>query len=246
MTEKNCNQRRACALAGIDPRVYRRGSTRPADAELRERLKELSSERRRFGYRRLHLLLGREGWKVNWKKLYRIYREEGLSVRKRGGRKRAIGTRASMAIPQGPNQRWSLGFISDSLSDGRRFRVFCVIDDFSRECLAAVVDTSLSGQRVARELDNIARTRGYPCMVVSELSFVRHWSEDNGERDRTDVECHSEMAGRPEGRVALHRARQAHAERLRGKLQWPPPRRVPERALVRQPAPRPRVDRALA
>ena len=83
---------------------------------MRERLKELFSERRRFGYRRLHLLLGREGWKVNWKKLYRIYREEGLSVRKRGGRKRAIGTRALMAIPQGPNQRWSLDFISDSLS----------------------------------------------------------------------------------------------------------------------------------
>lgn len=88
MTEKNYNQLRAWALAGIDPRVYRRGSTRPADAELQERLKELSSERRRFGYRRLHLLLGREGWKVNWKKLYQIYREEGLSVRKRGGRKR--------------------------------------------------------------------------------------------------------------------------------------------------------------
>jgi len=85
--------------------VYRRGLTRPADAELRERLKELSSERRRFGYRRLHLLLGREGWKVNWKKLYRIYREEGLSVRKRGGRKRAIGTRVPLAIPQRPNQR---------------------------------------------------------------------------------------------------------------------------------------------
>ena len=90
MTEKSYNQRRACALAGIDPRVYRRGSTRPADAELRERLKALSRERRRFGYRRLHLLLGRVGWQVNWKKLYRIYREEGLTVRKRGGRKRAI------------------------------------------------------------------------------------------------------------------------------------------------------------
>lgn len=82
-------------------------------------------------------------------------------MRKRGGRKRAIGTRAPMAIPQGPNQRWSLHFVSDSLSDDRRFRVLCIIDDFSRECLAAVVDTSLSGQRVARELDNIARTRGY-------------------------------------------------------------------------------------
>lgn len=184
MTEKSYNQRRACALAGIDPRVYRRGSTRPADIELRERLKELSGERRRFGYRRLHLLLGREGWKVNWKKLYRIYREESLTVRKRGGRKRALGTKAPMAIPQGPNQRWSLDFVSDSLSDGRRFRVLCVIDDFSRECLAAVVDTSLSGQRVGRELDSIARVRGYPCMVVSDngteltSNAILKWQEE--------------------------------------------------------------------
>ncbi len=160
MTEKNYNQRRACALAGLDPRVYRRRSSRPQDQGLRQRLKELSGERRRFGYRRLHILLNREGWKVNWKKLYRIYLEEGLTVRKRGGRKRAIGTHAPMAIPQGPNQRWSLDFVPDSLSDGRRFRVLCVIDDFNRECLACVVDTSLSGQRVARELDNIARLRG--------------------------------------------------------------------------------------
>ncbi len=86
---------------------------------------------------------------MNWKKLYRIYREEGLTVRKRGGRKRAIGIRAPMTIPQGPNQRWSLDFVSDSLSCGRRFRILNVIDDFSRECLAAVVDTSLSGQVTA-------------------------------------------------------------------------------------------------
>ncbi len=121
-----------------------------------------------FGYRRLHLLLGREGWQVNWKKLYRIYREEGLTVRKRGGRKRAIGTRAPMAIPQGPYQRWLLDCMSDALEKGRRFRVLNVIDDFSRECLAVVVDTSIGGARVARELDRIARTRGYPCLVVSD------------------------------------------------------------------------------
>ena len=150
MKTKGYNQRRACALAGIDPRVYRRMSKRPADTELRTRMKELASERRRFGYRRLHILLKREGWEVNWKKLYRIYREEGLTVRKRGGRKRAVGTRAPMTIPQGPNQRWSLDFMSDALEDGRRFRVLNVIDDFSRECLAAVVDTSIGGARVAR------------------------------------------------------------------------------------------------
>lgn len=197
MTEKSYNQRRACALAGIDPRVYMRRSTRPADTELRERLNELSSERCRFGYRRLHLLLGREGWKVNWKKLYRIYREEGLTVRKRGGRKRALGTRAPMTIPQRPNQRWSLDFVSDSLSDGHRFRVLCVIDDFSRECLAAVVDTSLSGQRVGRELDSIARVRGYPCMVVSDngteltSNAILKWQEERR------VEWHYIAPGKP-------------------------------------------------
>ena len=84
MKEKNYTQRRACALAGIDPRVYRRRSKRPTDTELRARMKELASERRRFGYRRLHILLKREGWEVNWKKLYRLYCEERLTVRKRG------------------------------------------------------------------------------------------------------------------------------------------------------------------
>lgn len=89
-------------------------------------------------------------------------------MRKRGGRKRALGTRASMAIPQAPNQRWSLDFVSDSLAWGRRFRVLCTIDDFSRECLGAIVGTSISGHRVARELDRISGLRGYPCMVVSD------------------------------------------------------------------------------
>ena len=105
MTEKGYSQRRACRLVGIDPPVHRYRSSRPDDAGRRRRLRELSGERRRFGYRHLHILLEREGWDVNWKKLYRIYREERLTVRKRGGRKRAVGTRAPMAIPQGPSQR---------------------------------------------------------------------------------------------------------------------------------------------
>jgi putative transposase len=86
----------------------------------------------------------------NHKKLLRIYREEGLRVRRRGGRKRALGTRAPMVLPDGPNQRWSLDFVSDSLVCGRRFRILCVVDDYTRECLALVADTSLSGARVAR------------------------------------------------------------------------------------------------
>ena len=197
MKEKGYSQRRACALAGIDPRVYRRRSSRPGDVELRARIKELASERRRFGYRRLHILMKREGWQVNWKRLYRIYKEEGLTVRKRGGRKRAIGTRTPMTIPQGPNQRWSLDFVSDSLIWGRRFRVLCVIDDFSRECLATVVDTSLSGHRVARELDRIAEMRGYPCMIVSDngteltSNAMLKWQEDR------KVEWHYIAPGKP-------------------------------------------------
>ena len=123
INERGHSQRRACGLVRLDPRVYRYRSTRPDDRELRRRLRELAAERRRFGYRRLHILLAREGVVVNRKKLYRLYKEERLVVRKRGGRKRALGTRAPMTIPQGVNQRWSVDFASDALVDGRRFRV---------------------------------------------------------------------------------------------------------------------------
>jgi len=168
IAEKGYSQRRACALVGIAPKTYRYAPARPGDASLRETLRKLAHQRRRFGYRRLHLLLRRKGIEVNHKKLFRIYREEKLTVRKRGGRKRAIGTRAPMAIPQGPNQRWSVDFVHDVLADGRRFRVFAAVDDFTRECLALVVDTSISGARVARELERIIESRGRPCMVDSE------------------------------------------------------------------------------
>ena len=92
----------------------------------------------------MHLMLKREGCRVNHKKLFRIYREEKLVVRKRGGRKRALGTRAPMVIPQGANQRWSLDFVSDALADGRRFRVLAIVDDFTRECLAIDVGPGLA------------------------------------------------------------------------------------------------------
>jgi putative transposase len=166
--QKGYSQRRACRLVGLEPKTYRYRTSRPDDSELRVRLRALASERRRFGYRRLHILLARQGIRLNHKKLFRVYREERLGVRKRGGRKRAVGTRSPMALPQSPNQRWSLDFVSDALGNGRRFRVLAVVDDFSRECLGLVVDTSLSGLRVGRELDRIAELRGYPLMVVSD------------------------------------------------------------------------------
>jgi hypothetical protein len=164
---KNYSQARACTLIGLAPKTYRYRSKRDGDEPVRKRLRELAQERRRFGYRRLHLLLCREGMTLNLEKLYRLYREERLTVRKRGGRKRALGTRAPMTIPQGVNQRWSLDFVSDALSEGRRFRVLRVIDDFSRECLALVADNSLSGIRVSRELNRIAELRGYPCLIAA-------------------------------------------------------------------------------
>jgi putative transposase len=134
-------------------------SVRPDDAIVRVRLRELAAVRRWFGYRRLLILPRREGLQLNHKKLRRLYREERLQVRC-NGRKRALGTRSPMALPQGRNQRWSLDFLSDTLIDGRRFRIQAVVDDFTRECLALVADTSLSGQRVVRELDIIIIGRG--------------------------------------------------------------------------------------
>ncbi|MGO7208273.1 IS3-like element ISRle4 family transposase, partial [Rhizobium ruizarguesonis] len=141
---------------------------RDDDHELRERMKALAHERRRFGYRRIHVLLRREGHLVNHKRLFRLYREEKLTVRKRGGRKRAIGTRAPMLVPMVANDRWSLDFVSDQFTDGRRLRILTVVDDCTRECLALVADTSLSGLRVARELDRIIEERGKPRMIVSD------------------------------------------------------------------------------
>ncbi|MEL6226970.1 MAG: IS3 family transposase, partial [Pseudomonadota bacterium] len=197
INEKSYSQRRACALIGLAPKTYRYRSKRSDDADLRTRLKDLANERRRFGYRRLHMLLRREGMTVNHKRLFRIYREERLTVRKRGGRKRALGTRAPMTIPQGANQRWSVDFVQDTLVDGRRFRIFAIVDDFTRECLGLVGDTSLSGARVARELTAIIERRGRPCMVVSDNGTeftsraILAWAED------WSVEWHYIAPGRP-------------------------------------------------
>jgi putative transposase len=167
MERHGLSQRHACRLVGMDRSTVRYQGKRPDDAALRQRLRELAAERRRFGYRRLGWMLAREGHVMNHKRLYRLYREEKLMVRRRGRRKRALGTRTPMLVPHATNQRWSLDFVSDTLSDGRRFRILCVVDDFSRECLATVVDTSLGGVRVVRELERLATERVVPQEVVS-------------------------------------------------------------------------------
>jgi len=117
--QKSYSQRRACALTGIDPKVYRYRSKRPDDTAIRERMRELAKERRRFGYRRLHVSLKREGFELNAKKLYRLYKEERLTARKRGGRKRALGTHRSMMVSEGPGQGCPLDFVSVALNSFR-------------------------------------------------------------------------------------------------------------------------------
>jgi putative transposase len=202
------SERRACRVIGSDRTSVRYQGVRPDDGELRERLKALAQERRRFGYRRLHVLLWREGHAVNRKRVQRLYREERLTVRRRGGRKRAIGTRRPMVTPLAADQRWSLDFVSDQLTDGRRFRILAVVDDCTRECLALVADTSISGRRVA------ARTRRYHS---SAWSTPGH--DCQRQRHRADLERDPGLGGCDRRRLALHRARQAAAERFRRELQ---------------------------
>ena len=161
------SQRRACRLVGVDPKTVRRERA-PDCPEVRLRMRAIAAERRRFGYRRIGLMLEREGIKMNSKKLRRLYKEEGLAVRRRRGRKRATGTREPMPVPSGPGERWSLDFLSDVFGPGRRFRVLAVIDDHTRECLALVADTSISAARVGRELDAVMRVYGKPMTIVSD------------------------------------------------------------------------------
>jgi len=167
------------------------------DVPLRTRLEELAAERRRFGYRRLAVLLRRDGWKVNIKRVLRVYREANLQVRKRLKRRVAVG-RGDLAAPAvSMNERWSLDFVHDTLESGRRIRTLNIVDDFTRECLAIEVDTSLSGHRVARVLDAIGSVRGFPQTIVmdngTELTSIAMacWARDR------KVRLHFIQPGKP-------------------------------------------------
>lgn len=197
MASHGMSERRACKAIGCCRMSVRYEATRPDDDELRVRMKAMAHERRRFGYRRLHVLLRREGHVVNHKKLFRLYREEKLAVRRRGGRKRAIGTRAPMLVPLGPNERWSLDFVSDQLTDCRRFRILTVVDDCTRECLSLLADTSLSGIRVARELDRLLLERGKPKMIVSDNGSEFTSNAILAFADQARVEWHYIAPGKP-------------------------------------------------
>ena len=191
------SERRACSLVAADRTMVRYRSRRPPDTALRARLRELANERRRFGYRRLFIMLRAQGEPSGINRIYRLYREEGLTVRKRKARRRADGTRTPILVGAKINARWSLDFVHDQFALGRRFRILNIVDDVTRECLAAIPDTSISGKRVARELTALIDARGKPQMIVSDngteftSNAILAWAKEH------QVEWHYIAPGRP-------------------------------------------------
>jgi len=191
------SERRACSLVAADRTMVRYRSRRPPDTALRARLRELANERRRFGYRRLFIMLRAQGEPSGINRIYRLYREEGLTVRKRKARRRAVGTRTPILVEARINVRWSLDFVHDQFALGRRFRILNIVDDVTRECLAAIPDTSISGKRVARELTALIDARGKPQMIVSDngteftSNAILAWTKEH------QVEWHYIAPGRP-------------------------------------------------
>jgi putative transposase len=234
------SERRACTITRVDRKTIRYRSRRPADEALRARMRELAAERRRFGYRRLHVLLRQEGLVRNRKRTQRLYREEGLTVRRRRGRKRATGARAPLLLLALPNARWSIDFVHDQLACGRRFRILNVIDDVTKECLAAVADTSISGKRVARELAALVARRGRPAMIVSDhgTEFTSNamlgWTSENriawhfiapgkpmqnGICESFNGRMRDELLNRPRPRPSRHRALDCRLQRAPASLE---------------------------
>ncbi len=184
------SERRACRLVGIGRATLRYERRRGEDAHLRQRLHELAAERPRFGYRRLHALLRREGVVVNHNRVERRSREEGLAVRRRTRKRVARDGRGRASLPGRPNQQWGIDFVSDALAWGRRIRLFTVVDVFTREALAIEVDTSLPGARVVQVLERLAAERGAPIEIVldngPELAgkALDQWAYERGVRLR--------------------------------------------------------------
>lgn len=186
--EYQMSERHACRLMGLGRSTHRYRARKGRDAMLRMRLKELAARRMRFGYRRLTAMLGREGMQANHKRVYRLYREEGLAMRIRQRRRiRWTGAAVKPAASQ-PNERWSMDFVTDCVSSGKVIRMLTIVDDYTRECPAIEVDISLGGLRVRRVLDRIASERGLPEAIVLDNGpefrgrALAAWSEERGVR----------------------------------------------------------------
>jgi putative transposase len=174
--ERGLGITRACGLVGISRSLYGYRSQRCDGEKLRERIAELAAEKRRYGYRRIHVLLRREGWQVNRKRTYRLYREAGLAVRRRKRKRIALSERKALPRPATVNYSWSMDFVADGLVGGRKLRCLTIVDDYSRECVALEVDTSINGRRVASVLDRLADLRGLPVSIT-----VDHGPEFEGQ-----------------------------------------------------------------
>jgi len=166
MTERDFGVTRACGLIGISRSLYRYRSRRPDSGPLRARIEEIAAIKRRYGYRRVYLRLRREGWEVNRKRVYRLYREADLAVRRRKRKRIGVFERKPLPKPTAANVNWSMDFVADGLIGGRRLRCLTMVDDCTRECLAIEVDTSLPGLRVQAVLERLADTRGLPQSIT--------------------------------------------------------------------------------
>jgi putative transposase len=166
--EFTVSQRRACRTIDLGLSSCRYQSRQGDGGVILERLKAIAYERPRFGYRRLHVMIQREGFNVNHKRVYRLYKQEGLVVRRKKKKRISLLTRKPLPMGNGPNERWSMDFVSDQLADGRCFRTLNIVDDFTRESLAIEVDVSLTGQRVTRVLDHLIELRGIPKNIVMD------------------------------------------------------------------------------
>lgn len=169
MKSEGLSERRSCKLTGLNRATCRYKPTAKDDGCVRERMRILAVQRPRFGAPRLTVLLRQEFGAVNHKRVERIYREESLQLPRKRGKKRGVSNRANILIVPGePNERWSMDFMSDSLCDGRRFRILTIVDDFTRECVATLVGSGITGERVIRTLEWLKETRGLPGMLVTD------------------------------------------------------------------------------
>jgi putative transposase len=185
--QTSISERRACELVGISRTVlHYEPKAQPENAALQGRIVELAQVRRRFGYRRIHALLRREGIEANHKRVYRLYQEAGLAVRRRRKRHGVAVEREKLELPSGPNEVWSMDFVSDALAGGRRIKALTIVDDFTKESVDIVADHGISGQYVTRVLDRAARFRGLPAAIRTDQGpeFTGHaldqWAYRNG------------------------------------------------------------------
>lgn len=162
------SERRACKAIDFPRSTHRYKRMDDGSNSIRGQIKDLAGKHRRYGYRRIHVLLRREGLMVNHKKTYRIYREENLSVRKKVRRKLPSHLRVATALPTRPNERWSMDFVSDRVMSGKRIKILTVIDDYSKECPLIYVDTSINGNKITELLDSISGNRALPKTIISD------------------------------------------------------------------------------